>query len=206
MSGARHRRKGDRVEREIVQAHTALGVKAERYPLSGASRFRGSGHDIDIYAFGADEAPLVAEVKARKNRQRLRAARALVGRVRRVAPPAQQRRPAGVAAVADMGALASTGAPMTSRERLPNRRASTRFAIQHDGATYLVTLTRFSDGRIAELFIDAAKPDSALAIHVNDAAVLASLLLQHGVTAAVIKHSLAGPIATALAAAEEATP
>ena len=36
-------------------------------PLSGASRFRGSGHDIDIYAFGREAAPLVAECKARGN-------------------------------------------------------------------------------------------------------------------------------------------
>jgi hypothetical protein len=34
---------------------------------AGASRFRGSGHDIDIYAFGREEAPLVAESKARRN-------------------------------------------------------------------------------------------------------------------------------------------
>jgi Holliday junction resolvase len=67
MSGARHRRKGDRVEREIVALHRALGVKAERYPLSGASRFRGCGHDVDIYALGSDQTPLVAEVKARKD-------------------------------------------------------------------------------------------------------------------------------------------
>jgi hypothetical protein len=67
MSGARHRRKGDRVEREIVDGHRALGIHAERYPLSGASRFRGSGHDLDIYIYGRDEAPAVAEVKARKN-------------------------------------------------------------------------------------------------------------------------------------------
>jgi Holliday junction resolvase len=67
MSGARHRRKGDRVEREIVEQHKAAGIHAERYPLSGASRFRGSGHDLDIYAFGRDVAPLVAECKARKN-------------------------------------------------------------------------------------------------------------------------------------------
>jgi|SRR5579875_1097623 len=65
MSGARHRRKGDRIEREIVDRHRAIGVHAERYPLSGASRFRGSGHDIDLYPLGRDEAPLVAEVKAR---------------------------------------------------------------------------------------------------------------------------------------------
>jgi Holliday junction resolvase len=67
MSGAKHRRKGDRVEREIVLLHTLLGIKAERYPLSGASRFRGSGHDVDVYAFGTDQARLVAEVKSRKN-------------------------------------------------------------------------------------------------------------------------------------------
>jgi Holliday junction resolvase len=65
--GARHRRKGDRIEREIVEAHRAIGIHAERYPLSGASRFRGAGHDIDLYIFGGDEAPAVAEVKARKN-------------------------------------------------------------------------------------------------------------------------------------------
>lgn len=67
MSGARHRCKGDRIERELVARHKALGVHAERYPLSGASRFRGSGHDLDVYALGKDEAPLVSEVKSRKN-------------------------------------------------------------------------------------------------------------------------------------------
>jgi Holliday junction resolvase len=67
MSGARHRRKGNAVERELVERHKALGVHAERYPLSGSSRFRGSGHDLDVYAFGREEAPLVAESKARKD-------------------------------------------------------------------------------------------------------------------------------------------
>ncbi len=67
MSGAQHRRKGDRIEREIVAAHKEIGVHAERYPLSGASHFRGSGHDLDVYARGRDEAPFVCEVKARKN-------------------------------------------------------------------------------------------------------------------------------------------
>ena len=47
--------------------HIALRIKAERYPLSGGSRFRGSGHDVDIYAFGKDEGPLVAEVKSSKS-------------------------------------------------------------------------------------------------------------------------------------------
>ena len=61
------RDKGVRAERDIVDRHKAIGVSAERYPLSGASRFRGSGHDVDLYPFGRDAAPFVAEVKARKN-------------------------------------------------------------------------------------------------------------------------------------------
>jgi hypothetical protein len=66
MTGGRSpRAKGNRVERELVERHKALGIHAERYPLSGASRFRGAGHDIDIYALGSEAAPLVAEVKAR---------------------------------------------------------------------------------------------------------------------------------------------
>jgi hypothetical protein len=39
MSGGRTRRdKGNRIERELVERHQAI-----RYPLSGASRFRGRG-------------------------------------------------------------------------------------------------------------------------------------------------------------------
>jgi Holliday junction resolvase len=64
---ASQRRKGNRVECEIVNAHKEIGVHAERYPLSGASHFRGQGYDLDIYAFGREEAPAVAEVKARKD-------------------------------------------------------------------------------------------------------------------------------------------
>ena len=67
MSGRGHRQKGDRIEREIVERHRELGIHAERCPLSGASRYRGSGHDADLYLFGADQAPIKAEVKARKS-------------------------------------------------------------------------------------------------------------------------------------------
>jgi hypothetical protein len=62
---ASQRRKGARAEVEIVNAHKDAGIHAERYPLSGATHFRSSGHDVDIYPLGKDEAPLVAEVKAR---------------------------------------------------------------------------------------------------------------------------------------------
>ncbi len=66
MSGRKHRQKGDRVEREIVARHREIGVPAQRVPLSGAAGGHFSG-DVDIYAFGEDNAPLVSEVKARKD-------------------------------------------------------------------------------------------------------------------------------------------
>lgn len=60
------RDKGQRVERKIVNLLREAGIFAERVPLSGASRYRDEGHDINVYAFGRRAAPLVFEVKARK--------------------------------------------------------------------------------------------------------------------------------------------
>jgi Holliday junction resolvase len=65
--GTTSQRKGGRVEREIVALHKEMGVYAERLPLSGASRYRGNGADVDVYARGKEAAPFVCEVKARKN-------------------------------------------------------------------------------------------------------------------------------------------
>lgn len=67
MSGAGHRRKGDRIEREIVALHLGIGTHAERVPLSGASRYQDNGADVDVYHNGKDEAPICCEVKARKS-------------------------------------------------------------------------------------------------------------------------------------------
>ena len=63
--GKASRDKGNRREREIVNAHKELGVHAERVPLSGASRYQGNGADVDIYWKGRDNGPLISEVKAR---------------------------------------------------------------------------------------------------------------------------------------------
>jgi Holliday junction resolvase len=62
------RDKGARRERQIVDLHTEIGVKAERVPLSGAMKFRNTEKsDVDVYARGKDAAPFVTEVKARAN-------------------------------------------------------------------------------------------------------------------------------------------
>jgi hypothetical protein len=42
-----------------------MGVRAERVPLSGAARYQGNGGDVDLYAFGPDAAPIIAECKIR---------------------------------------------------------------------------------------------------------------------------------------------
>jgi hypothetical protein len=59
------RDKGARIERELVAAHLDIGVKAERVPLSGASRYQGNSADVDIYPWGRDGPPLCCQVKAR---------------------------------------------------------------------------------------------------------------------------------------------
>lgn len=63
--GKPSRDKGARREREIVEMHRTLGVKAERVPLSGAARYQGNGGDVDVYVHGAEAAPWIGEVKAR---------------------------------------------------------------------------------------------------------------------------------------------
>ena len=61
------RNKGNRIEREIVNwFKRIIGIYAERVPLSGASRYQGEGHDINVYLWGTEAKPLVCEVKARK--------------------------------------------------------------------------------------------------------------------------------------------
>ena len=64
--GKASRDKGARRERQIVDLHRAVGIKAERVPLSGAMRFRNTEKtDVDVYPLGPDAAPFVCEVKAR---------------------------------------------------------------------------------------------------------------------------------------------
>jgi len=60
------RQRGDAAERKLVEMHKEIGCKAERVPLSGSAGYQGKGHDVDIYAFGPDAAPMICEVKKRK--------------------------------------------------------------------------------------------------------------------------------------------
>jgi hypothetical protein len=85
-----------------------------------------------------------------------------------------------------------------SRNRLPHRRGAQIAMFEHDGRSYRATLGTFANGVLAEVFLDTGKANAAIQVHADDSAVLVSLLLQHGVSSAVIRRSISGPISKAL--------
>jgi len=79
---------------------------------------------------------------------------------------------------------------MTDRQRLTNRRASETFDIESQGLRFTATVSRFADGSIAEIFLQDHKAGSAAGIMASDAAIAASLSLQHGCPAEVLSKAL----------------
>jgi hypothetical protein len=55
--------------------------------------------------------------------------------------------------MACVGGTACEGAPMTTRNRLPDRRPAESFELEVEGIRYTATLGRFPDGTIGELFL-----------------------------------------------------
>ena len=77
-----------------------------------------------------------------------------------------------------------------ARERLPNRRACETIAFEHGGAAFTMTAGRYPDGRIGEIFINAAHANSALDALASDAAIALSFALQHGADLAAVKAAM----------------
>jgi hypothetical protein len=85
------------------------------------------------------------------------------------------------------------------RRTLPTRRNNRLISIECEGHSYRATAGWFDDGQLAEIFLDApGKMGTPLQANADTAAILTSLLLQHGVDPEVILHSITGPIAIAL--------
>jgi len=90
------------------------------------------------------------------------------------------------------------------RSRLKDRRAHWLFRFECDGQSYTGGIGRFEDGTIAEVFINGTKVGTAAETNAQDAAIVASLALQHGCPVETIRHALArsggatGPLATLL--------
>ena len=78
----------------------------------------------------------------------------------------------------------------THRQRLPNRRASETFTFECNGLSYLASISRFADGRLAEIFLSNSKAGSHSDAAAKDSAVVCSIALQHGITVDVIRHAL----------------
>jgi hypothetical protein len=76
------------------------------------------------------------------------------------------------------------------RDRLPNRRKSITTTFEQDGSRYQMTVGYFPDGRTGEIFLNHDRGDSMLDVLTSDAAILASLALQHGCTLETIAHAL----------------
>jgi hypothetical protein len=79
---------------------------------------------------------------------------------------------------------------MSTRDRLPNRRLAETIVFERDGSRYQMTVGFYPDGRIGEIFLNADRGDSLLDVLTSDAAILASLALQHGCTLETIAHAL----------------
>ncbi len=76
------------------------------------------------------------------------------------------------------------------REVLPTRRFHGSFRFQIERITYAAGVGRTADGRVAEIWLDAGKVGTSLAALANDAAIMASLLLQYGCPVEVIRRAL----------------
>ena len=95
---------------------------------------------------------------------------------------------------------------MTDRERLADRRASEFFEFESMNIHFTASVSRYSDGRVGELFIDNHKAGSAIGTLVRDSAILLSFALQHGADIEAIRRALCrdsqgralGPIGEAL--------
>jgi ribonucleoside-diphosphate reductase alpha chain len=98
-----------------------------------------------------------------------------------------------------------------TRETLRNSRRGEVFAFEQEGIGYRSTISRFADGRLAEVFLDGGKPGAGAAVVAHDSAVAASLALQHGCPADTLRKALlrlsngsaAGPLGRLLGLADE---
>lgn len=77
-----------------------------------------------------------------------------------------------------------------TRERLPNRRLNETETFERDQIQITVTTGFKPDGEIGEIFVNALPQNSMIDLILSDAAIIASLALQHGVSVRQLAHSI----------------
>ena len=78
---------------------------------------------------------------------------------------------------------------MTDREPLPNRRKRIPVEFEHDGHVFTGGAGLYPSGEVGEVFLSAGKTGTHLAIATSDAAIAASLALQHGASVETLRHA-----------------
>lgn len=79
-----------------------------------------------------------------------------------------------------------------NRRVLPNRRRNETISATVGGTKVYVTLSRFADGRVAEVFLKANKAGSGVQGFAQSLAIAVSIGLQHGATVAEYANALRG--------------
>src|SRR3954454_2834417 len=79
---------------------------------------------------------------------------------------------------------------MTMRRRLPNRRSTETLSFLCLNMRFTATISRFSDGAVAEIFLTNGKIDSDADVMAHDAAAAASLALQRGTPLETLRRAL----------------
>jgi hypothetical protein len=77
-----------------------------------------------------------------------------------------------------------------TRQCLPNRRLAETFELEVAGLRYTCTVGRFSDGRLAEVFLNNHKSNSAADTSARDSAIVFSIAVQCGADPEVIRRAL----------------
>ena len=93
-----------------------------------------------------------------------------------------------------------------TRRILPNRRRAEIIDFWHDGLAFTAGISRYQDGSVAEVFLSCGKIGSNAADLARDAAISASIALQHGCPIDRLRHAVtrvsdgraAGPIGVLL--------
>jgi hypothetical protein len=77
-----------------------------------------------------------------------------------------------------------------TRQRLPNRRLAETFELEVAGLRDTCTVGRFNDGRLAEVFLNNHKSNSAADTSARDSAIVFSIAVQCGADPEVIRRAL----------------
>jgi hypothetical protein len=79
---------------------------------------------------------------------------------------------------------------MSGRERLPDRRASEHLSFELSGLRFTATISRFSSGKIGELFLNNHKMGNQSDTNARDAAIILSFALQCGADINAVRKAL----------------